>query len=99
MADIGVDSVSLQCEQRIVIKFLVKEGTPVVEIVKQLKAVLAKPLYRHLQSTNGQNDVRTGAFLLMMTSELERHALPLHRITLQLSIWPLSKIVGFLYWN
>ena len=42
MADIGVDSVSLQCEQRIVIKFLVKEGTPVVEIVKRLKAVFEK---------------------------------------------------------
>ena len=42
MADNSVDSVSLQCEQRIVIKFLVKEGTPVVEIVKRLKAVFAE---------------------------------------------------------
>ena len=42
MADIGVDSVSLQCEQQIVIKFLVKEGTPVVEIVKRLKAVFGE---------------------------------------------------------
>jgi hypothetical protein len=42
MADIGVDSVSLQCEQRIIIKFLVKEGNPVVEIVKRLKAVFGE---------------------------------------------------------
>ena len=44
MADDSVDSVSLQCEQRIVIKLLVKEGTPGVEIVKRLKAVLPKTL-------------------------------------------------------
>lgn len=37
-----MDSVSLQCEQRIIIKFLVKEGTPVVEIVKRLKAVFGE---------------------------------------------------------
>ena len=42
MADNSVEFVSLQCEQRIVIKFLVKEGTPVVEIVKRLKAVFAE---------------------------------------------------------
>ena len=42
MADNSVDFISLQCEQRIVIKFLVKEGTPVVENVKPLKAVFAK---------------------------------------------------------
>ena len=42
MADKSVEFVSLQCEQRIVIKFLVKEGTPVVEIVKRLKAVFAE---------------------------------------------------------
>jgi len=42
MADNSVDSVSFQCEQRIVIKFLVKEGTPVVEIVKRLKAVFVE---------------------------------------------------------
>jgi len=42
MADNSVDSVSLQCKQRIVIKFLVKESTPVIEIVKRLKAVYAE---------------------------------------------------------
>ena len=42
MAANSVDFVSLQCEQRIIIKFLVKEGTPVVEIVKRLKAVFAE---------------------------------------------------------
>jgi len=29
---IGVDSVSLQCEQRIIIKFLVKEGTQLLRL-------------------------------------------------------------------
>src|SRR5688572_32291598 len=42
MADNSVDFISLQCEQRTIIKFLVKEGTPVVEIVKRLKAVFAE---------------------------------------------------------
>src|SRR3954470_21185983 len=48
---------------------------------------------------NGRNDLRKAALLLMMISELGRHALPLHGITLQLSIWPLRKTVGFLYSN
>src|SRR4051812_8456058 len=42
MEDNRVDSVSLQCEQLIVIKFLVKEGTPIVKIVKRLKTVSAE---------------------------------------------------------
>jgi len=42
MADNSVDSVSFQCEQRIVIQFLVKKGTPIDEIVKRLKAVFAE---------------------------------------------------------
>jgi hypothetical protein len=42
MADNSVDPTSLQCEQRTVTKFPGKEGTPVVEIVKRLKAVFAE---------------------------------------------------------
>jgi transposase len=42
MADGSVDFVSLQCERRIGIRFLVKEGTTVVETVKRRKAVFAE---------------------------------------------------------
>src|SRR4051812_12606955 len=80
MADNSVDSVSLQCEQRIVIKFLAKEGTPVVKIVKRLKAVFSEDTLSistiYEWAKRFKVEVQKTALLLMMISELERHMLP-----------------------
>ena len=97
MADIGVDSVSLQCEQRIIIKFLVKEGTPVVEIVKRLKAVFGEntlstsTIYEWAKRfkegrISVDDDKRAGAPRTAVTQD--------NIAAVDLAI---SKIVGFLY--